>query len=170
MSRLHVWSVLALVAVVGTAWASDGVDLTKNASVGPTIAGAPTADLAGLIRSNGLLNPSRLKTWSSYSFGMSSGPGGMSSAGLFTEHIQYEIAKPLLLNMEVGLLHNPLGTIGVHSIGGPQQASLVIPSADLIYRPNKNMVISLHYSQMPYSAYQTGVGYYPWWQNPQAGW
>jgi len=164
--RIPLWG-LALVMTTGLASASDQIGLQTN-SIGPTVGGVPTADLAGLLQRQGLFDPARLTTWRSYSFGISTSKYGTSSAGLLIQHLQYQISKPLTLYMEVGLLHNPLGMVGVKN--GPQQASLVIPALDLIYRPKDNLTISFHYSQVPSSAY--GYPYSsPWWTHPQErGW
>jgi hypothetical protein len=159
---------LALVLMAGLASASDQSD-SRTYAAGPTIAGAPTADLASLIQRRGLLDPSKLTTWRTYSFGVSAGTYGTTSAGLLIQHIQYQLSEPLTLYMEVGLLHNPLGMAGL-SNSGSQQASLVIPAVDLVYRPRENMTVSFHYSQMPSSVQRYGYGFgTPWWSNPQAG-
>ncbi|HPU85735.1 MAG TPA: hypothetical protein PLE60_10420 [Candidatus Latescibacteria bacterium] len=156
-----------LVLAAGAVPASGPFD-TDAGGRGPTIAGAPTADLVSLMRRQGLFDSSRLTTWRSYSFGIASGGGTTTSAGLLLQHIQYQIATPLTLRMDVGLLHNPLGIAGFRN--GPQQASLVIPALDLVYRPTENMVLSVHYSQMPSSRYGYGYGYNAWWNDPSTGW
>ena len=154
-------AVFASAAVVG---AADDTGRPQT-NVGPTIAGAPSAGLSSLIQRQGLLDPSKLTMWGSYSFGISSGPSGATSMGMLVEHMKYQLSKPLTLYMEVGLLHNPLAAVGMRN--GPQQASLVIPALDLIYRPTDHTTISLHYSQMPSSAYRYGYGFgVPWWADP----
>lgn len=145
---------LALTASLVAAGIASATGLTEQSPVGPRITGAPTADLAGLVQSAGLFDTSRLTTWRSYSFGMSSGGGRVTSAGLLVQHLQYQISKPLTFHAEIGLLHNPLGMMGSKSVGGPQQASLVIPAMDLIYRPSNNMIYSIHYSQTPNYGYR----------------
>lgn len=160
---------LALVLAMGVAGASDDRDATSY-TVGPTLTGAPTADLTKLMQRQGLLDPDKLTTWRSYSFGISTGAYGTTSAGLLVQHIQYQLAKPLTLYAEIGLLHNPLSVAGFNN--GPQNASLIIPSLGLIYRPRENVIVSFHYSQTPTSAYRHGYGLgAPWWEDPSAsGW
>ena len=150
---------LALGMAASLAMASEPFPVQKNAQVGPTIAGAPTADLAGLLQRQGLLNPAKLRTWRSYSFGIATDGRRTTSVGLLLQHLEYQISTPLTLYMEVGLLHNPLGMAGVSRFG-PQQAQLVIPALDLIYRPQENLTVSFHFSQMP-SRYTN-----PWWAEP----
>jgi len=157
MYRKMLGLVLTVVLFAGVAVASNNPFGQERTKAGPTIEGAPTADLAGLLQRQGLFSPSRLQTWSSYSFGMSAGGGTTTSAGLLVQHLQYQISKPLTLYMELGLLHNPLSMAG-SSVNGPSQASFVIPALDLIYRPTENMMLSVHFSQTQQPQYQT-----PWW-------
>ncbi|HNZ39644.1 MAG TPA: hypothetical protein PK251_00570 [Candidatus Latescibacteria bacterium] len=164
-AAILVAGVLALAAQTATA---SGPFVTNTGERGPTIAGAPTADLVSLMRRQGLFDSSKLTTWRSYSFGIASSGGTTTSAGLLLQHIQYQIATPLTLRMDVGLLHNPLGVAGFRN--GPQQASIVIPALDLVYRPTENMVLSVHYSQMPSNRYGYGYGYNAWWNDPSTGW
>ena len=154
---------LALVMAACTASAAEDVVSgvsTAAPQLGPTIDGAPTADLAGLFARQGLFDSPNLTTWRSYSFGMSMGGGRTTSGGLLVQHMQYQIAKQLTLHMAVGLEHDPLGMAGI-SAGGTQQANLTIPSLDLIYRPTESTVISFHYAQMSSGAGGFGA---PWWE------
>jgi hypothetical protein len=170
------WSLASsLILACGISYAEQPTLGMSRSPVGPTIGGAPTADLVSLMRRQGLFDPSRLTTSRSYSFGISSGGGTTTSAGLLVQHIQYQISTPLTLRMDVGLLHNPLGLAGFRN--GPQQASLVIPAIDLIYRPRDNMVLSVHYSQMPSGRNRNPLGYDSfgyeadsWWTHPNTGW
>jgi len=150
---------LAFVMMTGLAVAAEQPTGRTDAAVGPRVDGASTTGLTDLIVRQGLLDPARLTTWRSYSFGMTTGGSQTQSAGLLIQHLQYQISKPLTLYMEVGLLHNPLGMAGMRT-GGPSQASLVIPAFDLTYRPREDMAFSIHFSQMPRS-YGT-----PWWYGP----
>lgn len=154
---------LIALASAGTALASDN-PLTTSSGVTdfrPTIQGAPTADLASLFQRQGLFDQSKITTWKTYSFGVTTGGGHTHSSGLLVQHLQYQISKPLTLHMSVGLEHNPLAMAGLNT--GPQQASIVIPSLDLIYRPTDNVFVTFHYSNAP--AYNAR----PWWERDSFG-
>jgi len=132
--------------------------------IGPTLGGAPTADLSGLLQRQGLLDPNKLTTWRSYSFGVTTGGGHTSSGALLVQHMHYQLSKPLSLYMEVGLQHDPLGMAGVGN-DGARQASLTIPSLELIYRPTDNVIFSVQYSQRDgnYGDPWGRSGRDPWW-------
>ena len=136
---------------------------TPSMALGPTLTGAPTADLRSLFQQQGLLDPNRLTTWRSYSFGFGTGGGRTTSGGLLVQHMHYQISKPLSLYMELGLQHNPLGMAGL-SNSGSQQASLTIPRMELIYRPTENVVFSVLYSRRSRSQW------YPWSQSARDPW
>lgn len=141
--------------ITGTSTAATGI-----ASYRPTIESAPTVDLMGLLKRQGVFDDNRLTTWRTYSFGIASGGGHTTSGGLLVQHMQYQLSKPLTLHVAVGLEHNPLGMAGMN-IGGPQQANITIPSVDLIYRPTDSVIFSFHYSQMP----TYGYGSANWWDS-----
>jgi hypothetical protein len=152
---------LALAITAGAANTSDGLfaNTTPKAVVRPIfdLPGSSTTDLKGLLQSQGLFDSSRLESWQSYSFEMTSSGGRTSSAGLLIQHLKYQISRPLTLYMEVGVLHNPLGMAGMN-MNGPQEASVTIPAFDLIYRPTDNMTFQFHFSQTPYSSYGDPLG------------
>ena len=163
----HTFGILAVTAlfITGIAAASDN-SITGNTptstmapSYRPTIESAPTVDLMGLLQRQGIFDQNRVSTWRTYSFGMAMGGGQTTSGGLLVQHMQYQLSKPLTLHVALGLEHNPLGMAGMN-IGGPQQASLTIPSVDLIYRPSDSFIFSFHYSQVPSYGYDSGT----WWE------
>ncbi len=154
-----------VLCVAGIAAASEnpitGTTTTSTTvpSYRPTIEGASTVDLMGLLQRQGIFDQERVTTWRTYSFGMAMGGGQTTSGGLLVQHMQYQLSKPLTLHVAVGLEHNPLGMAGMN-IGGPQQANLTIPSVDLIYRPSDSFVFSFHYSQIPSYGYDSAA----WWE------
>jgi hypothetical protein len=59
-----------------------------------------------------LLDPSRLTMNHSYSLSYFSGPGGGQSVGMYMNSIGYQIAKPLYIQFDLGIMHNPGALVG----------------------------------------------------------
>ena len=152
-----------VLCVAGIAAASEnpitGTTTTSTAvpSYRPTIEGASTVDLMGLLQRQGIFDQERVTTWRTYSFGMAMGGGQTTSGGLLVQHMQYQLSKPLTLHVAVGL-SIITRQAGMNSV--VPEGDLTIPSVDLIYRPSDSFVFSFHYSQIPSYGYDSAA----WWE------
>ncbi|MDP6124859.1 MAG: hypothetical protein QGH20_03785 [Candidatus Latescibacteria bacterium] len=87
------------------------------------------------------LDASRLTTSSSYSMSMQSGGGHLTSAGLFTHNLEYQLSTPWTVRLGLGVLHDPLALVGGSSGGA------VLPDVQLLYRPSPNLTVSFRYQR-----------------------
>jgi hypothetical protein len=94
------------------------------------------------------LNPNRFSMHQSYSLNFSSGNGGSYSSGLYLNTLQYQLATPLVLSMDIGF-HSPIYNSVSALQGGPSpwsgsfRPTLVLPRIGLEYKPTENTQISL---------------------------
>ncbi|MCI0514729.1 hypothetical protein L0128_16055 [candidate division KSB1 bacterium] len=97
------------------------------------------------------IDPSKLKMNHSYTLTFSSfGSGSNLGQGLYLNTISYQFSNYLSMNLQWGLLHQPLAT----GLMAPQTgAQLFLSNAELRYQPMKNMVMKLQFNQIPASLY-----------------
>ncbi len=102
---------------------------------------------------------SRFDISHSYSFGYFSGSGFSGSRALYNGTIRYQIANPLTLTLNVGVLHDPGAIFGDKKLS---DNSAFLPSGWLDWRPSKNFRMSIGFETVPaYYHYNRGYYYSP---------
>lgn len=97
----------------------------------------------------GLLDLSRLSMHQNISLGYVSGGGTGLSLASYTNSLNYQIADPLNIRMDVTLQGSPFGSS--NSNLSTNLNKLFISTAELNYRMNDNMFIQFRYQQLPYN-------------------
>ncbi len=121
---------------------------------------AANAQATSLLNANTpfrLLDPSRLTMNHSYSLSYFSGPAGGQSVGMYMNSIGYQIARPLYLQVDIGLVHDPGALVG-H--GNPNNAARILPNFSLRYTPSPKFNLMVDVRTMP-SYYSPYSGAYP---------
>jgi len=100
------------------------------------------------------LSSDRFSMSHSYSMMYYTGGGYNGSLGVLTNTMNFRLADPLLLKVNMGVQHQPFG--------GPKALNTTqfLHGAELIYKPNNNLIFNIGYSNNPY---YSGVGSY---ENP----
>jgi hypothetical protein len=99
---------------------------------------------AGLF--DALLHSRRFRMTQSYSLSFFSAGVQAFNQGMYLNSMSYQISDPLLAQVQVGFLHQPLG-----GWGGSQQTNgkVFIRSASLQYQPSDKMRIRFDYETIP---------------------
>ena len=97
----------------------------------------------------------------SYGISFYSGGGSSGSHALYSNTISYQLAKPLTLTFNIGILHDPGALWNDKPLG---QSAKFFPSGYLDWRPSDNFQLSIGFEQRP--VYYDGYHYY----NPGRYW
>lgn len=97
---------------------------------------------------------SRINLSHAYSFGFFSGGGTSFSRGLYSGSMTYQIAQPLTLTLNLGILHDPSAIWGDKRIGN---SARFLPSGWIDWQPSNNFRLSLGFETIP-AYYHTGYG------------
>jgi len=124
---------------------------------GQAAADAQTSSLYTSATPFRLLDPSRLTMNQSYSLSYLSGPAGGQSVGMYMNSIGYQLARPLYLQVDIGLVHNPAALFGN---GNASAGVHVLPNFSLRYTPSPNFNLMIDVRTMP-TYYGPYAGYYP---------
>jgi hypothetical protein len=100
--------------------------------------------------SNGSLSffdPSKLSMTQSYSLSYFSGSGQSGSIGYYMNSIEYAVASPLKIRVDIGYLHSPSNMISKNSsnLGN----GIIIPGIAIDWRPTDNMRFNIDIRQAP---------------------
>jgi hypothetical protein len=106
-----------------------------------------------------LLDPSRLSFHNSYSFSYFSSSAGSANVGVYTSSIGYQIADPLYMQLDLGILHQP-GAL--FSGDGRQLDPQVRPNLFLRYAPSSKFSLIVDVRTMPMGLYRPGGGWGYW--------
>jgi len=109
-----------------------------------------------------LLDLSRISFSHSYSLSYFSGGGISGTTGLYTGSIIYQLANPLTLTLNVGILHDPSSLWGDNKI---TESAVFLPSGYLDWRPSDNFHMSIGFQSIPAGWYYPGYynyGRYPY--------
>jgi hypothetical protein len=111
-----------------------------------------------------LLDPSRLTMNHSYSLSYFSGPAGGQSVGMYMNSIGYQIAKPLYIQFDLGIMHNPGALVGS---GNATAGARILPNFMLRYNPSPKFNLIVDVRTMPtynmsYPGYVPGYGSSMW--------
>ena len=98
-----------------------------------------------------LFDPSKLTMSQSYSFSYFTGGGHSGNVGLYMNSIEYAIANPLKIRVDLGFLHTPSQLFSGNS--SVVRNGVFIPGVSLDWRPSRHFNLRLDYRQQP-SAYR----------------
>lgn len=113
-----------------------------------------------------LLDPSRLNLSHSYSLSFFSGGGVSGSLGLYNGTLTYQLAKPLTLSLNLGILHDPGALYDRNR--GLKTSTTFLPSGRLDWNPSNNFRMSVSFQTYPAVDYfnsSYGFGRYQHWPN-----
>jgi hypothetical protein len=116
----------------------------------------------GIRNLRGLLDPSRMHMSHEVSFGYANMGGRSATQGLYMNHMDYQIAGPLMLTTHLGYQFQPSGPAEWNPANNGSQ---FVGGADLNWRPteNTNFRFSFYRNMYPgssYSPYGWGNDYY----------
>jgi hypothetical protein len=123
----------------------------------------------GLNSIRGLLDPSRMHMSHEVSFGYANGGGTSVSRGLYMNHLDYQISRPLLLTTHLGYQFQPSGP---EEWNPARTGNDFVGGADLTWMPSNNSILrlSVYKGLTPYNSWSTPwstpwynqYGYSPW--------
>jgi hypothetical protein len=90
-----------------------------------------------------LFDPSRLQMHHSYSMAFMSGGGGSQSIAMYLNSIDYELAQPLRLQVDLAYMHQPQTLFGAEGTSGLN--GKILPSFRLLWEPSKDFHMSISY-------------------------
>ena len=99
----------------------------------------------------GLLNSPNLNMSQSYSMMYSSSSYGSVMQGLYLNNMRYRLSGKMLLDLQLGIMHQPYSSFEGGFNSG--QGAAFMGGATLLYRPMKNLSLSIGFSNMPYYNY-----------------
>ena len=92
------------------------------------------------------LDLSRFHMSQSYSLGFFSGSGQSGALGMYTNTISYQLANPLTLTLNMGILHDASVLWGDKKSG---TSARFLPSGWLDWRPSENFRMSIGFETIP---------------------
>ncbi len=117
------------------------------------------------------LDPSKFQMHQSYTLSFASVGGHTFSQGLYLNTMTYRFSPKLVAQLQLGMLHQPLGgVLGSSTLGN----RFFVSGAQVIFRPSKNVQLHFQYGAYPYGYYgYQGYDYYyerlhPGWYSPRA--
>jgi len=93
-----------------------------------------------------LLRSPRFRMTQSYSLSFFSTGGQAFNQGMYLNSMSYQISDPLLAQIQIGYLHQPLGAWGNSAQAGGR---MFMRSASLQYQPSDRMHIRFDYETIP---------------------
>ena len=106
---------------------------------------------------NNLIDPEKFEMSHSYSLSYLSSWNRNTNVGLYLNTMTYRFSDPLVMQLRIGYMHQPFG--GTNTGLASREGSVFLQGAHLLYRPMKNMMISIDYESYPsmlFSPYRTG--------------
>ena len=123
----------------------------------PVVSAAQMADRVEAKEVTQKYDLSRLHLSHSYSISYISGGGFSGTQAMYNGTLQYELARPLTLTLNLGILHDPGALFGDKNFS---DNALFLPSGWLDWRPSKNFRMMVGFETVPASYYR-GYYYYP---------
>lgn len=105
------------------------------------------------------LSADRFSMNQSYALSFYSGGGQSGSLGMFTNTFNFKLSNPLMLRVDMGIMHQPFGG---PKTGLQNQNAHFMHGAELIYRPSDHFMMQVGYRNNPY---YSNAGFY---ENPFA--
>jgi hypothetical protein len=96
---------------------------------------------------NSFLDPNRFSMDQSYTLSFMSSGRQSTNLGMYLNTMTYQISDPLLMQLRVGYLHQPLGRM--NSVPSSFNNTFFVQGAQLLYHPSKSLRISLEYQSIP---------------------
>ncbi len=110
-----------------------------------------------------LIDLSRLHMTQSYTMSFVSGSFGSGMQGLYQNTLSYQLANPLRLTLNMGILHDPSALVGNSQFSNSMR---FLPSGWLDWRPSENFRMVVGFETIPagyYNGYY-GSGRYDYWR------
>lgn len=159
---------VCLISGLFAAGAAGAADTIMNTGQNPVIGPVGSIGLPSL-RSMSLLDPERFSMRHQYivSYGSGGGMGNSSLMGMYINTMEYRFNAPIIMRMNVAYqagTANLFGGGGKTYAGMDQSGQVYVPSAEIIYQPFKNTVISIQYRDMRgrYGNGSSPYGYNPY--------
>jgi hypothetical protein len=104
-----------------------------------------------------LLHSQRFRMTQSYSLSFFSMGGQSFNQGMYLNSMSYQISDPLLAQVQIGYLHQPLGAGGNSA---QTNGKVFVRSASLLYQPSDKMHIRFDYETIPAYSFTpySGIG------------
>jgi hypothetical protein len=109
--------------------------------------------LVGLIG----LNPKRFSMQQSYSLSYTSLGGRDFSQGVYLNTMSYQVADPLQVSLQWGVMNQPLSGLGVSSL---YQNGFFVSGASVEYKPSRNLSVGVQFNRNPAGYWYRGYPYY----------
>ena len=110
------------------------------------------------------LDPSRFNLTHSYGLTFFSGGGTSGSMGMYNGTITYQLARPLTLTFNIGILHDPSSIWNDNKKFGNN--AIFLPSGRIDWRPSKNFMMSVGFERGPaYNQNYNFPGRYRYWRD-----
>ena len=90
-----------------------------------------------------LFDPSRFEMHQSYSMSFFSGNGGTQSIAMYLNSIDYKLAQPLTLQLDLAFVHQPQTLFGAEGTSGLN--GKILPSFRLLWEPSKDFHMAISY-------------------------
>jgi hypothetical protein len=103
------------------------------------------------------LNPNRFSMQQSYSLSYTSLGGRDFSQGVYLNTMSYRVADPLQVSLQWGVMHQPLGGLGVQSL---YQNGFFVSGASVEYKPSRNLSVGVQFNRNPAGYWYRGYPYY----------
>lgn len=95
----------------------------------------------------GFIDLTRFKMSQSYGISFYSGDGYSGSYAVYRNTIRYQLAKPLMLTLNMNILHDPGALWNDKPFG---QSAKFFPSGYLDWKPSDNFRLSIGFEKRPY--------------------
>ena len=93
-----------------------------------------------------LIDPAKFKMSQSYTFSVGSFGKKSYSQGLYLNQMSYQLAKPLSVQLGIGMLHQPFGT-SLKLQDNPNQ--VFVQNARIQYKPSEKFSVTVDYQSRP---------------------
>jgi len=111
-----------------------------------------------------LFEPSRFQMHQSYSVAFMSGNGGSQSIAMYLNTIDYKLADPLMLQVDLAYVHQPQTLFGAEGTSGLN--GKILPSFRLLWEPSKDFHMAISYERRSayYNPYYNNSYYDPFYR------
>ncbi len=131
---------------------SVNAQLKTNTGQPIDIRGGITSPVPGSLLS--FLDRDHFRMTQSYGMSYYSGGGQSGTLGMYTNSMNFRLSDPLLLRLNIGVMHQPFGA----PKGSKNQNAQVMQGMELIYRPNKYFQFQAGFSNTPFVNSSAGAG------------
>ena len=108
-------------------------------------------------------DPAKFRMQHSYTLSVTSFGGHTFTQGLYLNTMTYQFSPKLVAQLQLGMLHQPLGGPAFANAGN----RFFVSRAQILFRPTKNMRLYFQYGTYPYGSYYERDPYY--WNRPIRG-